>query len=156
MILDKHSSTKLIVGAIHSKSANTFNKWEQLKEQLYLAKKTYKNPQVWYVDINLDVGYTKTQKFLRRLRQEGWTTVIHSSWTHYNSNDYKNPNIDVILYRNFSASTPSVQFLEHNSKLSDHIPIKVTIKVAGQFHKMVDNCPYLCKKALYEHNVELL
>lgn len=46
--------SKMIVGAIHSKSQNTFLKWEQLKEQLHLAKKSYKDPQIWYVDVNLD------------------------------------------------------------------------------------------------------
>ena len=56
---------KIIVGAIHAKSENTSNKWEKLHEQLFLIKKAYKDPQIWYIDINLDVHYTKTQRCLR-------------------------------------------------------------------------------------------
>ena len=51
---------KIIVGAIHSKSENTSHKWEKLREQPFLIKKSYKDPQVWYIDINLDIHYTKT------------------------------------------------------------------------------------------------
>ena len=100
--------SKLIIGTIHSKSLNTLTKWEQLREQLYLAKKTYKDPQIWYVDINLDVNYTKTQKFLRQLRCEGWITSIHDSWTHRNRRDCRNTNIDIIFYRNFKESAPAI------------------------------------------------
>ena len=156
VVLDRHSSSKVIVGAIHAKSANTSIKWEQLKEQLVLAKKVYKDPQIWYVDLNADVVYTKTQKFLRQLRLEGWHTCIHTSWTHNSRSEGRNSNIDVVLHRNFRDSPPVVQFLDYNGRLSDHVPIKVTMAIREPSRTPPQNHLYLSKKHLYEHNVELL
>lgn len=48
-----------------------------------------------------------------------------------------------------------MQFLDYSRKLSDHIPIKVTIRARG-FRKLTDNRLYHDKKALYEHNTALL
>ena len=87
---------------------------------------------------------------------EGWKTVIHKDWTHYNARDRRHTNIDIIIYRNFDENVPSIQFLDFNRQLSDHIPIQVTIKNLAAFRKKVDNSMYVDKKAIYEHNIELL
>ncbi len=83
----------------------------------------YRDPQLWYVDINLDVQYTKTQKQLRLLRAEGWKVATHDSWTHFNQRDMRHTNIDLIIYRNFDDYSTIISLLGFNRKFSDHIPI---------------------------------
>ena len=147
---------RLIVGAIHAKTANSAAKWDRLAEQLHVAKKAYSGPQLWYVDINLDVTYTKTQQFLRQLRAEGWSAATHSGWTHFNPNG-AHSNIDLVLHRGFTEQQclPSVRFLGFDKQLSDHRPIKVTVKMSTQ-SKPSSDARYVDKKALYEHNIKLL
>ena len=147
------TESRLIVGAIHAKTTNSAQKWDKLAEQLHTAKKTYTGPQLWYVDINMDVTYTKTQQFLAQLRMEGWTAATHTGWTHFNPSG-KHSNIDLILHRGFTHK-PTVKFLGFDKLLSDHRPIKVTVNMSTQ-SKPVSDARYVDKKALYEHNVKLL
>ena len=147
------TESRLIVGAIHAKTENSAKKWDKLAEQLHTAKKAYTGPQLWYVDINMDVAYTKTQQFLAQLRMEGWTAATHTGWTHFNPSG-KHSNIDLILHRGFTEK-PTVKFLGFDKRLSDHRPIKVTVNMNTQ-SKPVSDARYVDKKALYEHNVKLL
>ena len=81
---------------------------------------------------------------------------MHTDWTHAGGNKYRNSNIDVILFRNFDDGEPEIEFLDHNSRLSDHIPIIVTIKNLKNFRLENNNKMYYDQQDMYEHQIALL